>query len=92
MGPEYYAKLLAVVPYGLWIVKLTNLAAETNKFHRVFPRAWSIVGLKDYFIQQDLHAQVALKTQLKLIKIRQTWSFSEPNWRQRAVFMVRDSS
>ena len=32
---------LAVVP-SLWIVKLTNSATDTNKFHRVFPRAWSV--------------------------------------------------
>ena len=48
-------KKIAAVPDGPWVVKLTNPPAATNKFHRAFSRTWFVIGLKDYFIQQDLH-------------------------------------
>ena len=56
-----------------------------------FARAWSVIGLKDYFIQQDFHHLVAPEARLKLIEIRQTSSISEPNVKQRKVFVIRDS-
>ena len=66
---------------------LTN-SAETNKFHKVFHRAWSVICLKGYFIQQDFLTLGAPEAQLKLIGIRQTSSFSEPNVKQRKVFVL----
>ena len=57
--------------------KLTVSAAETSKFDRVFPRAWSVISMKVYFIQQHLHALGALGTPLKLIKSDRLMSFYE---------------
>ena len=54
MGPPEYYKKIAAVP-DPWVVKLTNSPAATNKFHRAFSRTWFAIGLKGYFIQQDLH-------------------------------------
>ena len=41
------------------------------------------IGLKGYFIQQDFLSQGAPEAWLKLIKMRHTSSFSEPDVKQR---------
>ena len=64
---EYYKKISAEVSDGPWVVKLTNSPAATNKFHRAFSRTWFVIGLKGYFIQQNLHTLGALQSPLKLI-------------------------
>ena len=55
MGPAEYYKKNAAVPDSPWVVNLTNSPAATNKFHRAFSRTWFVIGLKSYFIQQDLY-------------------------------------
>ena len=68
MGPAEYYKKIAAVPDGPWVVKITNSAEAINKFHRAFSITWFVIGLKGYFIQQDLHTLGALQSPLKLIR------------------------
>ena len=60
-------------------IKLINSPVVTNKFHKVFPRAWPVIGSKGYFIHQDFLTLGSPEASLKLIKIRQTSSASEPS-------------
>ena len=63
-------------PHSLWTIKLTNSATKTNKYIcKVFPRAWSVIGFKGYFIQQDFHTPGAPEARLQLIEIQQTSEF-----------------
>ena len=72
-------------------MKLTNSVAHTNYFHKVISRAWSVTGLKGYFIQKDFLDLGAPKAELKLIKIRQTSCFTKPNVKMSKVFVLDDS-
>ena len=54
-GPAEYSKKIVAVPDGPWVVKLTNSPTAMNKFYRAFSTTWFVIGLKSYFIQQDLH-------------------------------------
>ena len=45
---------MAAGPHSPWTIELTNSAAETYKFHKIFPKPErDLVGLKGYFIHQD---------------------------------------
>ena len=69
---ESLAKLLQVLTVFEPQSSLIKLQRPRDEFCKVFPRAWSVIGLKGYFIQQGFHTVGAPEAWLKLIETRLT--------------------